>query len=82
MSNNKQSMKLYTEEQLKHAILLGRDLSHRFSIDELSTIVKNNTLPTDAEIEQMAPSCGILISNKAFIRGAKWMRDKIQGGNK
>ncbi len=85
MSNNKQSMKLYTEEDLIIAIGLARHGDQHWSVDE---IVKDFTpieLPSDEEIKQESDefelnskvSLGMHIS---FEHGAKWMRDKIQGG--
>ena len=86
MSNNKQTMKLYTEEQLKKAIAIGFDWCHQKHIpsdDMIDTFIENLIpieLPSDEEIEE-ALSYRIIEQN-SFRRGAKWMRDKIQGGNK
>ena len=121
MSNNKQSMKLYTEEQVKSlvhqcriynvpaerflfnytpielpsdSLCINCDESkstHNVCIDCMIKIGKENIeLPSDEEIQKISQDingvdlvniCGIL-EYKAFNRGAKWMRDKIQGGNK
>ena len=82
MSNNKQTMKLYTEEQLKEAFNCGRlylgregDTNFYHLIDKLTPI----KLPSDEEIEE-ALSYRI-VEQISFRKGAKWMRDKIQGGN-
>ena len=88
MSNNKQTMKLYTEEQVKIMI----DYAHN-GVDGYYNILKTQTpieLPSDEEIEDK----GKWVFNNAghtifthyntvpsWIEGAKWMRDKIQGGN-
>jgi len=82
MSNNKQSMKLYTEDDLKEAFNFGRlyqgikgDTNIYHLIDKLTPI----ELPSDEEIVNKALE--IQWSNTLFKDGAKWMRDKIQGGN-
>ena len=86
MSNNKQSMKLYTEEQVfKYLLEHGTIDLDAFILD-----MKPIELPSDEEIEKESFD---LYANhntyslnvrqyKAFKRGAKWMRNKIQGGNK
>jgi hypothetical protein len=92
MSNNKQSMKLYTEKQVFKAIQMA-DKYHYLITSEECDIVNSLTpieLPSDEEIEKESFD---LYANhntyslnvrqyKAFKRGAKWMSDKIQGGNK
>jgi hypothetical protein len=84
-------MKLYTEEQMHSAMLLalGRHgiyipNNHYQDLIDLLTPIE---LPSDEEIEQhaeenTAESNGTLEFERGFKRGAKWMRDKIQGGNK
>lgn len=71
-------MKLYTEEQVKEMI----DDAHN-GVDGYYDILKKHKpieLPSYEEIENLDT---FLISDvDSFIRGAKWMRDKIQGGNK
>ena len=87
-------MKLYTEEQVKKAIEMSRSSYNFFStpfiygehevIQQLTPI----ELPSDEEIsvESMdlfgknSTSINDILQYKAFKRGAKWMRDKIQGG--
>jgi hypothetical protein len=81
-------MKLYTEEQLKEAFNCGRlykgiegDLNIYHLIDKLTPI----ELPSDEEILKNAikPLHGLMDEwDKGFLFGAKWMRNKIQGGNK
>ena len=79
MSNNKQSMKLYTEEQilefLENKIIFDSD-----DLNELTPI----ELPSDEEIEEMGKDVIVYNDTKRgwFIEGLKFMRDKIQGGNK
>ena len=94
MSNNKQSMKLYTEEQVKKiqkAILCN----HKDAIMDENYCLNVTTpieLPSNEEIEFAKENAwstyeyqeGNLYSttfNGGFQLGAKWMRDKIQGGN-
>jgi hypothetical protein len=90
-------MKLYTEEQMHSVILLalGRHgiyipNKHYQDLIDLITPMK---LPSDEEIEAELQNSMLRfehekgsIYSKAFTeffnKGAKWMRDKIQGGNK
>ncbi len=78
-------MKLYTEEQVVRAI----ELSDGRPTDEVLAGLTPIELPSDEEIEKESFD---LYANhntyslnvrqyKAFKRGAKWMRNKIQGGN-
>ena len=79
-------MKLYTEEQVfKYLLEHGTIDLDAFILD-----MKPIELPSDEEIEKESFD---LYANhntyslnvrqyKAFKRGAKWMRNKIQGGNK
>ena len=94
MSNNKQSMKLYTEEQLINTVEAIRgyikNYPEKFHESMIEKHLKNLTfieLPTDDEIEKANPF--VFGSKHLGTRdmdiwelGAKWMRDKIQGGNK
>lgn len=75
-------MKLYTEEEIIRAI----ELSDGRSIDEVLAGLIPIEIPSDEEIEKEAFQ--VPYDNTRgfydlqFIKGAKWMRDKIQGGNK
>ena len=79
-------MKLYTEEQLKQAIKMAL---HGFGIggieDTIEVVASKLTpieLPSDEEIKDA--SIKYYVNKSAcfyFEIGAKWMRDKIQGGN-
>ena len=71
MSNDKQSMKLYTEEELRKHLY-----NHDESFFEKLTPIE---LPSDEEIEKESLKSDF---EYTFRNGAKWMRDKIQGGNK
>jgi hypothetical protein len=91
-------MKLYTEEQVKQMLFdLGSVLfnNNQNGIEEgepathFDYIIEDCTpieLPSDEEIEKK--SFQVPYDNTKnfydlqFIKGAKWMRDKIQGGNK
>ena len=74
-------MKLYTEEQLKQIFVTHYFITDK-ELEELTPI----ELPSDDEIKiesdefelNSKVSLGMHIS---FEHGAKWMRDKIQGGN-
>jgi hypothetical protein len=82
-------MKLYTEEQVKQiqqAILCN----HKDAIMYANYCLSVTTpieLPTDEEIEESNPfRLGSGNYNASFFhrwqQGAKWMRDKIEGGIK
>lgn len=74
-------MKLYTEKQLEGAIDLGKRNVSKNRIMESLTPIK---LPSDEEIENMGKDVIIYNDTKRgwFVEGLKFMRDKIQGGNK
>jgi hypothetical protein len=78
MSNNKQSMKLYTEEEIIRAI----ELSDGRSIDEVLAALTPIEMPSDDEIISENQLSEFNSEDVAYYNGAKWMRDKIQGGNK
>jgi hypothetical protein len=85
-------MKLYTEEQVRQMLFdLGDVLfnNNQNGIEEgepethFNYIIEDCTpieLPSDEEIEDKALE--VKYTNTLFSDGAKWMRDKIQGGNK
>ena len=77
MSNNKQTMKLYTEDQVKQMIEKSRETGLTAEYIILTTTPIE--LPSDEEIEKEALKSDF---EYTFRNGAKWMRDKIQGGNK
>ena len=77
-------MKLYTEEQVKEII----DDAHN-GVDGYYDILKKHNpieLPSDEEIWEAEPTeCSgdyDMGAMHGFRKGAEWMRDKIQGGNK
>lgn len=86
-------MKLYTEEQVTElttsAFTAGQNHNPAIfgvAFDKLTPI----ELPSDDEISEVAmvvygfnaKDIKDVLEYKAFKRGAKWMRNKIQGGNK
>lgn len=81
-------MKLYTEEQVIHAIKMARSSTNIFTTpflyDQYEVLEKLTPIEliSDKEINEEAYCFYSLESyNQAFIQGAKWMRDKIKGGS-
>ena len=74
--------KLYTEEQVRKAIALGYDWCHQkhisddFMIDNFINSLTPIQLPSDEEIDYAESQFPM----NTFELGAKWMRDKIKGG--
>ena len=86
MTNNKQqtAVKLYTEEQVKKMLDLAR-----FTYNSEDKILLSQIpieLPSDDEIYERAfqqwGDYSKTSHQNAYLEGAKWMRNKIQGGNK
>jgi hypothetical protein len=79
-------MKLYTEEQVREILkkAFWQDFNDGDTEDNLINELAPIELPTDKEIDnEFAPANEIIDEvTYMFIEGAKWMRDKIQGGNK
>lgn len=74
-------MKLYTEEQVINALKLAH--SHITSLQNIIDRLTPIELPSDEEINNEANSFYSLESyNQTFKSGAKWLRNKIQGGDK
>jgi hypothetical protein len=71
-------MKLYTEEEIIRAI----ELSDGRSIDEVLAGLTPIELPSDDEIISENQLSEFNSEDVAYYNGAKWMRNKIQGGNK
>jgi hypothetical protein len=80
MSNNKQSMKLYTEEQIRNAMRADFILDEE--IDNLINKLTPIELPSDEEIKKEMEFDWLDPDDVAYLGGAIWMRNKIQGGNK
>jgi hypothetical protein len=77
MSNNQQTMKLYTEEQVK-------DMLNGYGNFEDITPIE---LPSDEDIYNEAQIKKdnikkLPFDSASFQFGAMWLKDKIQGGNK
>ena len=75
-------MKLYTEEQVRE-IIERAELNQHLTYGDVLDGIFPIELPSDEKIEQ---ANGYAFWGKfggkyiAFNEGAKWMRDKIQGG--
>ena len=86
-------IKIYTEEQVieltKAAFTAGQNHNSFIFSEELKNLTPIE-LPSDEEISKEAMDLFDVKSNsifdilqaKAFKRGAIWLRNKIQGGNK
>ena len=83
MSNNKQSMKLYTEEQVKEIYFKGVH-NGRMQIegkcsDEINLLTPIE-LPSDEEISIQASNRHYGTNFKhVYASGAKWMKEQILG---
>jgi hypothetical protein len=85
-------MKLYTEEQVRQSLMKHQNAAMLLSIEQIDYLIEEITpieLPSDEEIreERLLQFPDSEYANRAndrlaFYCGAKWMRDKIQGGNK
>jgi hypothetical protein len=89
MSNNKQSMKLYTEEQVKMAIQMADKYNYLITLEECGILNQLTPieLPSDEGIKKIMELDDMEFDefdpyHVSHLDGAKWMRDKIQGGNK
>ena len=70
-------MKLYTEEEIKRG--LDNPVTFDMTTDEFINSLTPIELPSDEEIQKESLKSDF---EYTFRNGAKWMRDKIQGGNK
>ena len=92
MSNDKQSMKLYTEEQVLNTVEAIRNYLKNYPEKFHESMIKKHLmnlapieLPSDEEIKKMMELDGMEFDefdpyDVSYLGGAKWMRDKIQGG--
>lgn len=69
-------MKLYTEKEIKR-LLKEQIIFDDEDFDKLTPI----ELPSDEEIEIENGYNPTEMYDLGYLDGAKWMRDKIQGGN-
>ena len=89
MSNNKQSMKLYTREQMIEAFNYGKTLKGFDWIGDMIDSLDAIELPTEEDIQQYLNTFpytkhlddgqyndGVIVGAELAIQ---WMRDKIQG---
>jgi hypothetical protein len=74
-------MKLYTEEQVKQ-MLIKMDEFTLLHINRLMDEMTPIELPSDEKIISENQLSEFNSEDVAYYNGAKWMRDKIQGGNK
>ena len=77
-------MKLYTEEQVRQMLEVCRDSDLYEHILTFEDILKTETpieLPSDEEIKKEMEFDWLDPDDVAYLGGAIWMRDKIQGGN-
>jgi hypothetical protein len=77
MSNNKQSMKLYTEEQI--VSFLKKEFADEINAETFMENLTPIQLPSDEEIEKNGYHDKE--HNDIFREGAIFVIDKIQGGN-
>ena len=70
-------MKLYTEEEIRRTF--GFEM-HEIEFKSFMNAIKPIELPSDEEIWDKADEELSSVRHYAFMRGTKWMRDKIQGG--
>jgi hypothetical protein len=95
MENNKQqtAMKLYTEEQVRQMLEICIDIDlyeHILTFEDILKTENHIQLPSDEEISEESMDVfwgesnrlNHILQYKAFKRGAKWMRNKIQGGER
>ena len=73
-------MKLYTEEQVK-TMLIKTDKFTPLHIEHLMNEIRPIELPSDEEIISENQLSEFNSEDVAYYNGAKWMRDKKQGGN-
>ena len=75
MTNNKQSMKLYTEEELINYLRNHSDIITRYDLQNITPI----ELPSDEEIEKESEWLDNPLERLNFQEGIKWMRDNLEG---
>ena len=76
-------MKLYTEEQVRKALVLKSDIKYiTYSDDNIVDSLTPIELPSDEEIEKAATHLEPSVTRRAFQSGAKWMKEQILNQNK
>jgi len=73
-------MKLYTEKQVVYAISIAFDIEPPIKVKDILRELTPIELPSDEEID----TASLMMSKdrKEFLIGAKYVINKIQGGNK
>jgi hypothetical protein len=71
-------MKIYTEEELTRYLL---DEGIMELSDLANNLIPHIELPSDEEIKKEMEFDWLDPDDVAYLGGAIWMRDKIQGGN-
>ena len=79
MSNNKQSMKLYTEEEI--VSFLKKEFADEIDAETFMENLTPIELPSDEEIKKEMGYDEFDPYDVAYFGGISYMRDKIQGGN-
>ena len=81
-------MKLYTEEQVKMAIQMADKYNYLITLEECGILNQLTPieLPSDEGIKKIMELDDMEFDefdpyHVSHLDGAKWMRDKIQGGN-
>jgi hypothetical protein len=74
-------MKLYTEEQLKRAMLEYTSYSKPTMIQVIDTLTPIE-LPSDEHIYNILRGKKMFEKDWGFIEGAKWMKEQILNQNK
>ena len=73
-------MKLYTEEQVRKAINDAYWCCSKLEVECVFDKLTHIELPSDEEIVEQGNLIKDSSMQSIYILGAKWMRDKIQGG--
>jgi hypothetical protein len=79
MSNNQQTMKLYTEEEILSFLKIH--LADEDQADSFVALLTPIELPSDEEMEKYAKQFDSLTMYLGVKIGVKLIMDKIQGGN-
>ena len=74
-------MKLYTEEQVKQAMIAMHDVKF---MDYTEKEIIDTLIPIDLPIGEEIDNASLIVASDRieFIKGAKYVIDKIKGGNK
>ena len=78
MTNNKQSMKLYTEEEVRKAINDAYWCCSKLEVECVFDKLTPIELPSDEEIEKESEWLDNPLERLNFQEGIKWMRDNLE----